>query len=154
MLREEFKQEHVLNQTSENFDDDLKNLAEELSATVVLEACSGEMPGRILKAMPRRSTCVIYGCLTRQPILNIDVLSFMGNDQKLEAFLLDQYLASKNLLKLYGMLRSVKKELGEGLLTTVINKTFPYSQYKEAIDFYENNMSAGKVILVPHEEKE
>jgi len=99
----------VLNQKSETFDKDLKALATELNATVVLEACSGEMPGRVLKAMGRGSTCIMYGNLERKPIQNIDPLSFMGNDQKLEGFLLNGYLATKNLLSVYGMIRNVKK---------------------------------------------
>ena len=49
MLKEEHGQKYVLNSTSEGFLDELKALAKELKATVLLDAVAGDQLGQLLE---------------------------------------------------------------------------------------------------------
>jgi NADPH:quinone reductase len=89
MLKEEFKQEYVLNSTSATFDEDLKAIIEITQPTVLLEAISGDIGGRIMRLMPRKSKMILYGALSKSNASNIDPLSFMFLEQTIEGFLLD-----------------------------------------------------------------
>jgi len=47
---------------------------------------------------------------------------------------------------------SVPSKLNEGIadtLKTKVTKVFPMEQFEEAIKYYEQNMSLGKVVLKP-----
>jgi hypothetical protein len=51
----------VLDINEEEFDSKLYDLAHKLRANVALDCVSGEMPGRLLQAMPHNSTLVSFG---------------------------------------------------------------------------------------------
>ena len=56
--------EHVLNSSEPGFDAELKKLVKRLNATVCFEAISGSTTGQIMKAMPLKSTSIVYGLLS------------------------------------------------------------------------------------------
>ena len=66
----------------------------------------------------------------------------------LEGFLLNSWLATKNLFKILRIIKQVKNML-DGHFKTIVQKEFAFSDVKEAIKFYEENMTGGKVILKP-----
>lgn len=106
ILTEEYKQEHVLNINDPDFESKLEELATELNATCLLDAVGGKGTAQIMSKMPKKSVCVLYGWLSRQNT-EIDALTFMGKDQKLECFLLNNWLQGKNLLSIYGIVKQV-----------------------------------------------
>ena len=67
--------------------------------------------------------------------------------------MLDKYLLGKGLLGILRVLNKTKKLL-RGTLSTEINRTFEFSQIKEAIEYYEKNMTSGKIIMVPSKKQD
>lgn len=145
MLKKEYGCEHILNSTLPSFDQDLKKLAQELNATVALEAVAGDMPGRLLSAMPSGATVITYGQLSEKKIGPINPTIFIFKSQKIEPFLLPYWLQEKSL---YGKLQAIRaaKPLIQGV---TIGKCFGLHQIKEAIEYYKANMTSGKVFLKP-----
>ena len=54
----------MLDSSQPDFDQKLKELATKLNATVALEAVAGDMPGRLLSAMPTGAIVISYGQLS------------------------------------------------------------------------------------------
>lgn len=99
--------------------------------------------------MPEKSKVVLYGALSRSNVSEIDPFSIINNQLILKGFLLTHFVESKNLLQLIFIIRKVKGMLRNDL-SSEIQKEFDLKDIKEAIAYYEDNMSGGKVILKPH----
>jgi NADPH:quinone reductase len=97
MLKNEYGADIVLNSTSEDFDAELYKLAQESNATVALDAVAGEMPGRLLNAMPVDSILISYGQLSEQKIGPVNPVTFIFRNQRIEPFLLPYWLQSKGI---------------------------------------------------------
>jgi len=72
--------ENILNSTDADFPQKLQELAKQLRATVCLEAIGGKMTGQIMSKMPSNSTAIVYGCLSEQPVGDIDPLLLIGRN--------------------------------------------------------------------------
>lgn len=97
MLKNEYGADIVLNSTSEDFDAELYKLAQENNATVALDAVAGEMPGRLLNAMPIDAILISYGQLSEQKIGPVNPVTFIFRNQRIEPFLLPYWLQSKGI---------------------------------------------------------
>ena len=64
LLKNEHNAEHVLNSSDEDFDAKLQELTTKLGASMGIEACAGEMPGKILNVLPHRGVLLTYGGLS------------------------------------------------------------------------------------------
>ena len=82
-LKEQYGCEHVLNSTSENFFEEIAALAKEKKATALIECVGGDLTGKLLECLPSRSTCVMYGVLSEQPVGAIDPLLLIGRSYTL-----------------------------------------------------------------------
>jgi len=136
---------HVLNSSSESFEEELKALAEDLGATLILDAVTGNQSSILLGAAPHGSTLLAYARLSGDPML-ANPGSIMKGEKKIEGFLLGNWLKSKSLLFKLRFIKRVKKEL-EGDLFSYINRTYPLEQVEEAIKHYREHMSDGKILL-------
>lgn len=92
MLKNEYGADIVLNSTSEDFDAELYKLAQENNAIVALDAVAGEMPGRLLNAMPIDAILISYGQLSEQKIGPVNPVTFIFRNQRIEPFLLPYWL--------------------------------------------------------------
>ena len=118
-LKANFNLEHVLNTEDTDFFDKFKDTVKELNTKHLLECISGEMTGKLASRMSPKSTVVLYGCLSRQPVSSIDPFALMGNEIILRGFLLNKWIETKNLLKLLLIIKKVKKMLRQNLSTEV-----------------------------------
>lgn len=116
-----------------------------MNATVALECVAGDMPGRLLTAMPVGAIVISYGQLSGEKIGPVDPIIFLFKSQRIEPFLLPTWLLKKNVL---GQLSAIKasKPLIQGI---TVSKSFGFHQISEALEFYQNNMTNGKVFLKP-----
>lgn len=139
--------QHVLNSSEKNFSKDLHSLALTLDATLAFDAVGGKLTRQVLLAVPAGSTVVIYGNLSgEQP--EIDHRSLVTDNKKVSGF----YLA--NSLKETGPVAAIRniyqvRKLLQNELEVLIQGRFPLEEAQEALDSYLENMSAGKVLLVP-----
>jgi len=136
---------HVLNSTGATFHTELKQLASKLGASLFLDAVSGSQSASLLSASPPGSTLLTYARLSGDPI-SADPGDLIREDKKIEGFQLGNWLQTKGILFKLGFSNRVKKQLG-GTLSTHIHRTFDLKDVEEAIKYYREHMSLGKIIL-------
>jgi len=138
--------EYVLNSTSGSFETELRELALQLDATLILDAVSGDETRRLLKAVPDGAHLVVYARLSGDP-LKADPADLIRLEKHISGFQLGNWLKSKNTFAKVRLMNQVKKEMND-CLTTHIARTFPLDDVNEAIRYYRENMSAGKILLI------
>jgi len=136
---------HVLNSSSESFAEELKALAEELGATLILDAVTGSQSSILLDAAPHGSTLLAYARLSADP-MTVSPGTIMKGKKKIEGFLLGNWLQTKGLLFKLRFISRVKKAL-DGELSSYISQTYPLEKVEEAIAYYREHMSEGKIVL-------
>lgn len=135
----------MLNSTDPDFDQKLEDLSNQLKANVALECVSGEDTGKLLQALQVGGVCINYGMLSEKKIGPINPIVFIFKAQRLETFLLPYWLNSKGIFGKLGALRQAAQFV-EGIK---ISKCFGFHQIEEAISYYKENMTQGKVFLKP-----
>jgi NADPH:quinone reductase-like Zn-dependent oxidoreductase len=139
--------QYVLNSSSDNFENELQSLAAQLKATLALDAIGGGITGYLIRAVPFGSTVLVYGNLSgEQP--QMDHRSLVTDNKKVSGFYLPNWLREQ------GMLTTVKSILrARALLKSDINlpvhARFPLHEVNQAAGLYLENMTAGKVLLIP-----
>ncbi|MCK4880249.1 MAG: zinc-binding dehydrogenase [Bacteroidales bacterium] len=136
---------HVLNSTAESFAAELKELAEELEATLILDAVTGSQSSTLLDAAPHGSTLVAYARLSGDPIL-ADPGALIKEEKEIVGFQLGNWLQTKGILFKLRFINSVKRQLSSELSST-ISRTYPLESAEEAIAQYREHMSEGKIVL-------
>lgn len=136
---------HVLNCSSESFSAELKQLAAELKATLILDAVTGSQSSVLLGAAPGGSMLLTYARLSGDPI-SFDPGILIKDKKKIAGFQLGNWLQTKGLLFKLRFVGSVKREL-DGPLSSQISGTYPLEHVEEAIAHYRQHMSEGKIIL-------
>lgn len=92
-----------------------------------------------------KSTVISYGNLSESKISGINALKLIGNDMKLEGFLLPYWLKEKSTWALMSIMKASKALLDE----VHVHKEYGFHQIKEAVEDYKHNMSKGKIMLKP-----
>jgi NADPH:quinone reductase-like Zn-dependent oxidoreductase len=136
---------HVLNSSLPGFGEELKGLAAELGATLILDAVSGSQSSILLDAAPRGSTLLIYARLSGDPVL-ADPGTLIKEEKEIRGFQLGNWLDTKGLLFKLRFIKRVKSAL-DAELSSQINRTYPLARVEEAISYYRLHMSDGKIIL-------
>lgn len=124
----------------------MKETAKALQATVCLECIAGDTVGEMLSFMGFGSTLILYGALSQAKAGNISPLLFLGLNQTMESFLLPFYLKELPPQQQMEFAMRSEKECTD-MFRIHINKRFGFHQIHEALEFYEKNQTAGKVIL-------
>lgn len=137
---------HVLNSSDADFDTALKALAAKLDAHVGFDAVAGELSVRVLQALPNRSTVYIYGGLSGQPSL-VDPRNLLFEDKTLKGFWLSSWARQQPFWKMLITTNRVQKMLAGGV-SSKVQGSFPLSQAQEAVETYQNDMTAGKVLIL------
>ena len=63
-ILKELGAEHVLNSSEPGFEENLRELAKKMRATVCFEAIGGKFTGLVMSCMPANSICMLYGLLS------------------------------------------------------------------------------------------
>ena len=82
----------VVNTSGPNFKKELGMICMKLKPSVCLECISGDMTGMILEFMGFQSTVLLYGLLSDKPAGGINTIGFIGKNQTIESFLLNNWL--------------------------------------------------------------
>ncbi|MFD2614273.1 zinc-binding dehydrogenase [Paenibacillus gansuensis] len=139
---------HVVNSESADFDAELRRLASELKAAVSFDAVGGSLAGRVLTAMPDGSTLYQYGLLSADPVTTADADQIVFHRKSVRGFWAVDWVKEQSIFSMLSLQSAMNKWIGSEIQTD-ISRTYPLSQAMEAIAYYEANMSAGKVLLVP-----
>lgn len=138
---------YVLNSSDPAFDQQLRELSRRLGATLALDAVAGEMPDRLLSAMPRGARVTVYGALSGESA-PIDPRALIFRQQQVDGFWLTEWIKQQSLLEQLRAGSMVQRLLRSELKTTV-RAALPLEDALRGIELYTENMSAGKVLLVP-----
>jgi NADPH:quinone reductase-like Zn-dependent oxidoreductase len=139
--------ETVLNSSGADFGGALSRHCHELRATVAFDAVAGDLPGRLLGAMPRGSKVVVYGALSEQET-RVPPQETHLPQGRVEGFWLSDYLAGLGVAGLLRRAVRVQRLLATDLQVKVRARA-PLEDAVEAIERYQEHMSEGKVLLVP-----
>ena len=142
--------EHVINSQSDGFDDDLRRLCGDLRVTVAFEAVAGEMTGRLLEAMPRGSTAIVYGALSEEPCGAINPIGVIFEGKRVEGFYLGSWLLRRGLISMLRLTSRVQRLVREGGLETKVQRHAGLDDAVEALLQYQRRMTDGKVLIHPH----
>lgn len=137
----------VLVSDTPDFLKQFKDSCKKLGATITFDAIGGgELPAQLLHNMPPKSKWVIYGRLEfeKQGVLYPE--DFIFNDYKIEGFWLSKVIAKKSFFQTIMDTRKIQQTLKGGFEIDV-HKKVKMDDVFGAITGYQNNMSAGKVLL-------
>ena len=153
LLQEEYGAKYVLNSSTETFFDDLKKLADELKATTCIECIGGPFTAKLMQYLPSKTHIALYGCLSEKPLEGIDPLLMIGRNQVIRSFILGTFLKEQGVW-IVQVFRKVARLMQDSTLHSKIHKTFTLSKFEGSVSEYYQNMTAGKMILTPHEDDE
>lgn len=138
--------EHVLDTSDPNFVDRLRTLSSRLQATLILDPVAGSQTRQLLDAAPDGSRILVYGRMSGEgpePALQ----GPQPGNKRVDGFFLPDWLAKRNVLKVLLHARRVQR-LATHELQTTIRMRLPLSAVRQAIEAYNANPTAGKVLLV------
>lgn len=138
---------HVLVNTDTDFTEKLSSLTHDLEATLGLDPISGSYTQQLLEALPYGGTVIVYGNLSDNN-QGTTLRPLVLDNKKLHGFYLGNWMKDKGLIKTIRNLIRVRQLLRNDIKITV-QKRFPLENAQPAIDSYLDNMTAGKVLLIP-----
>ena len=138
--------QHVLNSSDADFETQLRALAGKLSATLFLDAIGGSFTQQLAEAAPQGSTLLLYSRLSGQPCL-IDPLTALVKHLRFEGWFLANWIREKNLLQVLNLSRQAQSLLSSDLQSP-IQQRLPLAEAQPALAAYQQNMTAGKILLV------
>ncbi len=154
--RDDFTQElrdegadYVLNSTAPDFEAQLKEIAEKEQATIAFDAIAGDFTNKVITAQPAGSVCYIYGGLGGPTLKSVSIMELFKG-KTIAAFSLTMYI--EGLVKT-GKVREFFNEVHTRLDTTFksnVHKVFKLDDIVEALVYYQNNSSKGKILLQPN----
>ena len=148
LLRNENPKYFILNQTSENFAEDLKQIAQIQGAKLCFDAVGGELTVQIVNALPAKSTIFIYGSLSGKKV-ELEVGPLLFNAQSVRGFHAKHYLSTLGKLDMLRLFLRYRKYRSLGLFKTQVSRKFGLDEIKEALTYYKKNMTEGKVLILP-----
>lgn len=139
---------YVLNISDPSFINDLGLLAADLKATLLFDSVLDSDLKQMIEVLPKGSAVIIYGNLTLADQININPRSLIDNDIRISGF----YLGART--KENGIRRNTLNLIQVGKLMSndmkiAISGRYPLISAQLAVDTYINNMSAGKVLIIP-----
>jgi NADPH2:quinone reductase len=137
----------ALDSSEEGFDERLAEACRRVRATVAFDAVAGELTGRVLRAMPAGSECVVYGGLSMEGCV-LDPRSLIFERKRLRGFWLSDWMRRTGALKKFAASRSIQRLLKDELRTE-IRARLPLEQAPDGVRLYEREMTGGKVLFVP-----
>jgi len=149
---EELKQDgadYVLNSQSPDFEKNLKEIAEKEHATIAFDAIAGDYPNILLRNMPPGSIVYVYGGLSGKRAVTVE-LGELFFKKSVTGLYVTHHLMD---IAKEGRTVEVFKELTSNLdsiFKSNIEKVFPLEHYKEALAYYKDNSSKGKILLKPN----
>jgi len=141
--------DYVLNSQAEDFEQKLKELAEQESATIAFDAINGEFTGKVLRAQPVKSIIYVYGSMAGFSANGVGTMElFQG--KVVAGFLIFNYLEELKQKGESGQFFENVHALLKKVLYSKVQKTFKAEELDEAIAYSAANSSKGKIMLRPN----
>lgn len=137
---------HVLSTEDPDFDKALYELCKKLRCRMAFDAVGGDLTGRLVKAMGRRSEVLVYGALAMEAI-SLDPGAMIFKGVNVRGFWLSDWLMARSFPEQLLMARAVTKALRGGFAESKVARVFDLADGGEALASYTSAMSAGKVLV-------
>jgi NADPH:quinone reductase-like Zn-dependent oxidoreductase len=111
-----------------------------------LDCVGGRLAGDVVRCLGLGGRLVIYGTLADSPI-EIPGRDLMMPVAQVSGFLLPNWLAQQSPIKLFGMLRAVRRLTVEGVFHTEVSTTYPLAEVARAVAVSIEPGRTGKVML-------
>jgi NADPH:quinone reductase-like Zn-dependent oxidoreductase len=111
-----------------------------------LDCVGGRLAGEVVRCLGLGGRLVIYGTLADSP-LEIPGRDLMMPVAQVSGFLLPNWLAQQSPLKLFGVLRAVRRLTVEGVFHTEVSATYPLAEVARAVAASLESGRTGKVML-------
>jgi NADPH:quinone reductase len=138
--------EYVLNSSDADFVEQLRTMAHQLRATLLLDAIGDDMTQQLADVAPFGSTILLYSRLSDHNSV-IDPRTALIKNLHFDGWFLGNWFREKNLLQVLQLSRQAQSLLATDLQSP-IHKRFPLAAAQEGLETYVNHMSAGKIVLV------
>lgn len=138
--------EFVLNSSDPDFVARLGELTKKQSATLLLDAISGDITQKLIDAALYDSTILLYSRLATNNA-EIDARTVLVKNLHLDGWFLANWLAGKNLIARLLFSRKAQSLIGTDLASPV-HERLPLSGAQQGLQEYVCNMTAGMVLLV------
>ncbi len=138
--------EFVLQSHAADFGNQFGELAQRLKITLILDAVGGKLGRQLLEAAPTGSTLLMYANLSGEE-LEIDPHKLLRGDKRIVGFYLGNWVEKRGVIQTLRDIQRIRK-LGRADLQTTIQKRLPLSAVQQAVELYQSNPTAGKVLLV------
>jgi NADPH:quinone reductase len=138
--------EYVLDSSLPDFTHQLRVLANQLKATLILDPVGGEQAQVLLDAAPHSSLLIQYASLSGKkydPALQ----SSLSDDKHMMGFFLPEWMAKRSRWQLLMDIRQIRR-YATTVFQTTIQQRFPLSQVNQAIECSQANPARGKVLLI------
>lgn len=136
---------YVLDSSDNNYIGELQKLVKELDIKLFFDALGGKSTNDYILSGLEGSTIYLYANLSEEKSF-FDSRILLQQKKEIKGFYLGNYSSSQGLVKTLKSIKKAHQLLGEELNTTISN-TLPLEKVEEAVEFYKNNMSKGKVLL-------
>ena len=103
---------------------------------------------RLLEAMPNHSKVTVYGGLSGDFAMAVPG-HLIFEDKSVEGFWLSKWLREKNIVESLMVWRRSQKLLATDLKSEIRAKV-PLEGALDAIHEYQNQMTGGKILIIPH----
>jgi NADPH:quinone reductase-like Zn-dependent oxidoreductase len=141
---------YVLNSSSQSFVDELKTICDQVRATIAFEAVAGNMTGTVLNAMPRDSIVYVYGALSEEACGNIDPVQLIFHSKEVRGFYLGEWMRHRGTFAVLRAARQIQRMVIDGRIETAVQRRVSLEEAKDGLRQYVDNMTAGKVLIVPN----
>ncbi|NQV30011.1 MAG: zinc-binding dehydrogenase [Candidatus Marinimicrobia bacterium] len=138
----------ILNSSEVHFSDNLREICHKKNARLAFDAVAGAMTGQLLEAMPAHSKVTVYGGLSGEAVL-AHPGQIITQNKKIDGFWLSPWLARQSMLKKIRIWRKAQKMVSSELKSEV-RARYPLEEIKRAVMDYQNQMTGGKVLIVPN----
>lgn len=137
---------HVLSTDRPDFDAALKETCRALRCRMAFDAVGGDLTGRLVQALGRKSEVLVYGALALQPVaLHPGTMIFKS--ATVRGFWLSEWLPSRSFPEQLLMARQATKALRGGFAESRVAGVHDLADGPAALETYAGAMSAGKVLI-------
>ncbi len=140
---------HVLDENDSEFYNKLAELSADLKATTALDPIAGANTGRLMKLLPDKSNVVVYGSLSGEPAGDISASQLSARGKIVSGFHLARWIQTRGMIYVTRAAGRMQKLMAKGEIKTEIRRRAKFEDVREALAEYAENMTAGKVLIVP-----
>ena len=134
--------DHAINYRERDFAEEVSRITNDGGVNVVLESVGGEMLTKTFDVLAPFGRLISVGIASGQPGM-VDSTRFLTKGWQMEGFLLLREPDLPNELA------NLVREVSQGRVKAVVDKTYPLSEAGEAHRYLEDRRNIGKVILHP-----